>query len=418
MTPSLILEVACDRPLVAAESSSQRLLEWTISAASVAKRPGRLPLNLALVLDRSGSMRGPKLDYVQQAACYLLDHLDDRDRVAVVAYDDEVTLLAKSQEMTAHARAAVQTEIKRLRPGGRTDLSGGWLQGCQELADHQLFQGVNRSLLLTDGLANQGITDPEELAQHARELRRRGISTSTFGVGLDFNEHLLTALAEQGGGHFFYIERPAQIPDVFRDELGELLTVVAREASLTVAVPDGVTLEVIGDIPHERYASSTGIGKQDRMRLFLGDLSGGERRRLYMRVLTPPDRPGSQVVLKATLQWAATDTGAEETSAELAFSYARDVEVRMTAPDAELLERASDVEVAAAASRALKLDRQGQRGAAQAVMQEALASNVRYLSAPAAAGYEALAHQMQEGLSEKQHKDTQYAAYRKRNSRG
>ncbi|MFN8566275.1 MAG: VWA domain-containing protein [Kouleothrix sp.] len=108
-----------------------------------------------------------------------------------------------------------------------TDISGGWLTGCREVAAYQAVEGIHRALLLTDGLANRGIIDIEELAQYARELRRRGVATSTFGVGLDFNEQLLEALAEQGG-HFYYIERPEQIPTVFRRELGELLTVVTR----------------------------------------------------------------------------------------------------------------------------------------------------------------------------------------------
>src|SRR5215213_10493006 len=108
-TTTLSLTAECDRRLVAVGVSSQRTVEWIAAVADVARRESRAPLNLALILDRSGSMQGDKLRYVQQAACHVLDMLDQRDRIAVVAYDDQVTLLAPSQSISAHMRS----ELKR-----------------------------------------------------------------------------------------------------------------------------------------------------------------------------------------------------------------------------------------------------------------------------------------------------------------
>jgi Ca-activated chloride channel homolog len=409
-TTPLTLTAACDRRLVAVEVSSQRTIEWVVGVPELKERSERAPLNLALVLDRSGSMQGDKLRFVQQAACHVLDMLDERDRVAVIAYDDQVTVLARSAPITAQARDDLKRRINDLRPGGWTDLSGGWLEGCREVAAHQARDGVNRTLLLTDGLANRGITDVEELAHHARELRQRGISTSTFGVGLDFNEHLLEALAEQGGGHFYYIERPDGIPGVFRRELGELLTVVAREAFLSLAIPGGVSVEILGDLPHERSG--------ERLRVFLGDLFGGERRTLFARVLTPPDMPGTSVVVRGELGYADLDGRTTMVAEEIAFSYAREAEVLLVPIYEPVLQRASEVELAAATTRALKLERAGQHQQAQAVVQQAVAASAGYLAAPAAAAYQDLAGQLAEGLSESQRKETHFAAYRKRQSRG
>lgn len=408
-TTSLSLSAECDRRLVAAEVSSQRTVEWTIAASERLDRPSRAPLNLALVLDRSGSMQGDKLRYVQQAACHVLDLLDEHDRIAVVAYDDQINVIARSANVTEHVRRDLKDRINALRPGGWTDLSGGWLEGCREIAAHQLPQGVNRALLLTDGLANRGMTDIEELTHHARELRRRGVATSTFGVGLDFNEQLLEALAEQGGGHFYYIERPEQIPEVFRRELGELLTVVAREVFLSVAIPRGVAVELLGDLAHERDG--------ERLRVFLGDVCAGERRVLYTRVLTPPDAPGTSVVLRAELGYADLDGRTATVAAELAFSYAREAETLLAPLYEELLRRASEVELATAAARAVKLEREGQRQQAQAVMQQSLAAAAPYMPAPAAAPYAALADQIGQGLSEPQRKQAHFASYKRRQSR-
>ena len=410
MTTTLSLSAECDRHLVAVEVSSQRTVEWIVEVPNIARRESRAPLNLALILDRSGSMQGDKLRNVQQAACYVLDMLDERDRVAVVAYDDQVTLLAPSRAISEQTRAELKRKINELRPGGWTDLSGGWLEGCRQIADHLTAEGIHRALLLTDGRANRGITDIEELTHHARELRRRGIATSSFGVGLDFNENLLEALAEQGGGHFYYIERPDHIPDVFRGELGELLTVVAREVFLSISIPSGVAVELLGDLPHERSGA--------RLRIFLGDLCAAERRALYTRVLTPPDAPGTSVVLRGELGYADLDGCSVSVATEIGFSYVREAEVLLAPLHEAILQRSGEIELAAATTRAIRLERSGQRRQAQALMQQSLAAHMPYMAAPAAASYQALASQIEHGLSEEQRKETHFAAYQKRQSRG
>jgi Ca-activated chloride channel family protein len=407
--PTLTLSAESDRRLVAVEVSSQRVVEWIALVPDLARHDSRAPLNLALVLDRSGSMQGDKLRYVQQAACHVLDLLDERDRIAVVAYDDQITLLAHSAPVSERARDELKRKVNELRPGGWTDLSGGWLDGCREVAAQLAADGVNRALLLTDGLANRGITDIEELTQHARELRRRGVSTSTFGVGLDFNEQLLEALAEQGGGHFYYIERPDHIPAVFRRELGELLTVAAREAFLSITIPSGAAVDLLGDLPHERSG--------DRLRVFLGELCAGERRALYTRVLTPPDAAGTSIVLRGELGYADLDGRTATVVAEISFAYTREAEVLLAPLYEAILQRSGEVELAAATARALRLERAGQRQQAQAVIQQSLAAHMPYMPAPAAAAYQALAGQIEQGLSEDQRKETHFAAYRKRQSR-
>ncbi len=405
----LSLSVDCDRKLAAVQVSSQRTVEWTIRAPRVESRQSRPTLNLALVLDRSGSMRGEKLRHVQRAACHVVDLLDERDRVAVVTYDEQVHTLHAGATVTDKTRSELKGLIDGLRSGGQTDLAGGWLRGCQEVGEREDWNGVNRVLLLTDGLANRGITDEEELAHHARELRRRGVATSTFGVGLDFNEHLLEALAEEGGGHFFFIEQPGQIPDVFRQELGELLTVVAREAFLNVSVPRGIDVQVLGNIPHER--------EQDRLRIFLGDVSAGEERAIYTRVLLPPDAAGTAVVLRAELHYAGEDGRSITTAVDQWFSYAREIEVLRVPVRDDLLRRSSAVEMAAATARALKLERRGDRVQAQTLLVHALAANRPYLDQPESDSYTGIAGRIAQGLGDDERKQHHFIAYRRRHGR-
>src|SRR4029453_4379016 len=134
---------------------------------------------------------------------------------------------------------------------------------------------------------------------------------------------------EQGGGHFYYIERPDRIQDVFRRELGELLTVVAREAFLSITIPSGVAVELLGDLPHERTGA--------RLRIFLGDLCAGERRALYTKVLTPPDAPGTRVVRGAGVGYPDLDGQTATVATEIGFSYAREAEVLLAPLHTDLL---------------------------------------------------------------------------------
>lgn len=405
----ITFNASSDRHLVDCHVTSQRMVEWQIGVNAAVQPIRRAPLNIALIIDRSGSMGGDKLAYVKQAALHLLDQLDERDRVAVVAYDDEVLLLAAGQYLTPTTRQPIRARIQALQPGGWTNLAGGWLTGCNAISTRLASEGVNRALLLTDGLANRGIVDIEDLIHHARELRLRGIATSTFGVGLDFNEHLLEALASNGGGHFFYIARPDQIPTVFRQELGELLTVVARETWMTIGVPRGVTLELLGNLPHER----TG----ERIRIFLGDLCNGDQRHLYTRILIPPDAPNSSIVLPAEFGYADLTGQTHTVRCAMAFTYAYDYEVRTIPISQDLLQRASEVEVAAVADKALQLEREGRRHEASAMMFDALAAAAPSMPPASAAAYTDLAQQMEHGLSEEKRKDSHFQTYQKRHNR-
>jgi Ca-activated chloride channel family protein len=156
----------------------------------------RTPLNLSLVLDRSGSMPGDKLLQARRAAALLVRRLDPEDLVSVVAFDDEVDTVAPPA--TGAAQADLGQRIEAIEPGGSTNLSGGWLRGRDFVTAGKLDGGVIRVLLLTDGQANAGITDHPSLVGLCRAGRERGITTTTIGFGEDYDEHLLREMADGG----------------------------------------------------------------------------------------------------------------------------------------------------------------------------------------------------------------------------
>jgi Ca-activated chloride channel family protein len=216
------------------------LLELQGKAPTTSKR---IPLNLSVVLDRSGSMAGDKLAAARDAAAMLVQRLHPDDTVSVVAYDDDVTTVA--EPATGAAQASLTSQIRSIRPGGSTNLSGGWLRGRELVARGKRDGGVNRVVLLTDGLANAGITSPEQLLGLCRTACGSGITTTTIGFGADYDEKLLRGMADAGGANTWYIERADQAAGVFAEELEGLLTLCAQTVSVEIRPTDAVTLTAV-----------------------------------------------------------------------------------------------------------------------------------------------------------------------------
>src|SRR4051812_7247123 len=190
------LHLRADRSLVRARGSSVRYLLASITAPAAPRRAERLPVNIALILDRSGSMDGEnKFPLAVEAVKQSLRLLRSTDRVSIVVFDEQVDVILPSTFVTAEARKQALRALQQVRPRGSTDLCSGWMHGAAELSDHLASDTVTRALLLTDGQANHGEVNREVLAHHAAELRRRGIVTSAFGVGADFDERLLRDIA-------------------------------------------------------------------------------------------------------------------------------------------------------------------------------------------------------------------------------
>lgn len=282
--PSLSIRV--DRTLIRPNWHSQRFMLARVVAPRAIASAGRAPVNLAIVLDRSGSMSGGKLDVAKAAVEEAIGRLRPDDRFSVVVYDDVVDVVIDSTFASGEARRGVVERLRALEARGSTNLGEGWLRGCEQVAIHLAERGVNRCLLLTDGLANVGITDMDQLATHAAGLRARGVSTSTFGVGDDFDERLLQELADSGGGHFYYIADAPQIRDAISSEVGETLEVVARDVQLEVTARDDIRIE-----PISPYKATT---RGNRTALSLGDLGSEQVVEVVLRLSFPYGEVGRE----------------------------------------------------------------------------------------------------------------------------
>jgi len=241
----------------------------------------RVPLNLSLVLDRSGSMHGEKLHAARQAAAMLVRRLSPDDTVSVVAFDDGVDVVAPPA--TGQDQEHLPGLIASIGLGGSTNLSGGWLRGRDLVADHLREGGVNRVILLTDGRANVGLTDPGRLVGLCQGAAGSGVSTTTIGFGGDFDEDLLKGMADAGRGGTYYVETVDQASGIFEEELEGLLSIAAQNVRVTVRPgADADSVKVL----HE-YPSHAG---GDVLTLEVGDLYAREPRRVLMAFLVPPGR--------------------------------------------------------------------------------------------------------------------------------
>jgi Ca-activated chloride channel family protein len=351
-----------------AGESGERYLRVRITAPKGESVRRRLPLNLALVLDRSGSMSGSKLDKAKEAADYCVRQLGEDDRIALVTYDDEVDLVSPSREMNSKGQRRLRDDIRRIESGGNTNLGGGWLAGAKEVAAHNRDGNLGRVILLTDGLANVGMTDPAELAHHAAELRARGVSTTTMGIGADFNEDLLERMARKGGGHFYFIENARQIPDMLRRELGETLSTVWRGVVLELTLPRGVEAGIMNDFEAEHDGN--------RVRVRLDDLVSGENRAPVFRLHVPPGEAGSQLPFELNLRYNDVASGEARTVklADTALTYVARAEAEQEAPDAAVREEVELLNVARAREQALQYDAAGDYAQSQATLAGAAAA--------------------------------------------
>ncbi|HRY79931.1 MAG TPA: macro domain-containing protein, partial [Spirochaetia bacterium] len=227
--------------------------------------------------------------------------LGPEDQASLVQFDDRVDLL---QPLTPAGRAgALQAAIAGIEPRGNTDLHGGWAAGADSLGDGEPGRGARRVVLLTDGLANHGVTDPGTIAAKVAEAARRGIATSALGIGEDFNEELLEAVARAGDGSYTFVESPDQLPAFFEAELAGFANLAGREVRLGLAPGPGIQIvSVLNDLP----SSNTGS-------LVLPNLVAGGRQEIGLTVRALPGltaRPGEETELLAVrLEWTDPETG-------------------------------------------------------------------------------------------------------------
>ena len=256
----------------------------TLAAApeTVSPDPSDLPVDLVMVIDRSGSMQGEKIAAARHAVRQLLDRLTGRDRLALVAYADGVEVVAPLTPVDADRRNRLIRRVGRIRPGGGTNLGGGLQQAIELLAGTAVDGRQRRVVLISDGLANQGVTDPVALGRMAAAATDHHFAISTVGVGLEFNELLMTAIADNGLGRYYFLENPQVFAQVFEKEFQSARRIAASNVAIRIPLAAGVQLVDAGGFPIH-YEAGVAVIRP-------GNLVAGQERKLFLNFQVPTDK--------------------------------------------------------------------------------------------------------------------------------
>ena len=278
---------------VAAEVVQEKVLQGgdgkvtvalTLSAARLPEG-GQKPVqaaDLVIVLDRSGSMQGRKLRDARQAVIGLLDHLGPDDRLALLTYSNGVQTRSGLVPLNPTNRQRITATVAEIRAGGGTNLGAGLGRGMDILLQAPGDGRQRRVILISDGLANQGVTGVDALGRMAAGAVDNHFSISTVGVGLDFNEILMTAVADRGAGQYHFLEDPQVFAQVFETELQATRRVAAAEVGIRIPLSPGVRLVSAGGHPIDRQAGAALIHP--------GNLLSGRSRTIYLTFQVPTDK--------------------------------------------------------------------------------------------------------------------------------
>jgi Mg-chelatase subunit ChlD len=360
--------VRADRRLIRSTARSRRFVRVEITAPETPRGTARIPVNLAFVIDRSGSMSGDKIRMAREAAIQGIRALRPEDRFAVVSFDEHVDVVVPSSPATPEARAAAEERIANIADRGSTDLHAGWLAGCEEVGRALGDDAVGRCLLLTDGQANAGVTAPHEILARAADLRQRGITTSAFGVGRDFDEVLLAGIAEAGGGNFHFIEGASQIPEFIGAEVGEALAITARDVALVVEAGEDALVESLNDFPCAKQG--------DAWRIEVGSMFGGQIMDPVFRVTLPGGTKGATREVRVRVEDREGALGAP--SASVSFTWARHAENDAQERDRLVDRRVAFLYAARVGREALAHNRAGDYEAARRELKACLERIRRY----------------------------------------
>jgi Ca-activated chloride channel family protein len=344
---------ALSRSTIPVGESTKLSLVIRFGADDKATNAPRRPLNLSLVLDRSGSMGGSPLRQAIKAAQALVDELKDEDKLSVVIYDDNVDTIVDHAKVTDKAK--VKGLIGKVHAGGCTNLSGGWLEGCKHVKTHAAKDQVNRVLLLTDGQANMGITDNAVLLKTSREKAGEGVVTTTLGFGSGFNEDLLIGMAREAEGNFYFIESPDDVAQCFKIELEGLSTVVGQNLVVNVRPDDAVE----GGAVLNKYRTKE---KGKDLEVTLGDVYAVEEKVLAIELEVKPKAEGKLKIASLNYSYSAVVDGAvKEFTGELVIGAEAASADQAAAAEADLkvVGEASKLQTAKAKDEAVELADKG-----------------------------------------------------------
>ena len=334
---------------------------------------GAEPLNLAIVIDHSGSMKGQRQRNAIDAAAGMIRRLRDGDTVSVVAYSDTARQVVPVTTMTTVSRERIIADMRsgiESDPNGHTCISCGIELGMRTLAGRRA--GIDRMLLLSDGEANRGISDEAGIRVLARQARNGGTTISSIGVDVDYNERLMSALAREANGRHYFSETGENLEQIFDQELESLITAVAKDAKLVVELAPGVRVAEVLDRSYQQV--------DRRVIVPMGTFAVGETKTFLLRLDVPPSPVGERPIAAVTFTYDDLSSQARANAGERQGECFGELAAQMIASpsevspfDAIVLGRLTKSETARALESANRLFAEGRTSEAQAIVDSQVA---------------------------------------------
>ncbi len=274
------IDVAVSRPVVAADKEEEIFVRVRVKGLPLVEK-SRPPINISLVVDASGSMDGEGIKQARAACSALVDALSEGDALSIVTYGSKPKVIVSSVKITKETRASSKKAIENIAADGTTDMAGGLRVGLEQLREHMKADGINRIVLVGDGVPNDA---PSVLAV-ADQARAQRVPVTSLGLGPEFDETLMASIAQRSGGTFTFIEDASRVTKVFQDQIAKMNRLVARNTWVEITGGPGVSIVETFGLP---IVGRTG-------RIHIGDLTEGQVRDTIMRVKLKGHRDGTKV---------------------------------------------------------------------------------------------------------------------------
>jgi len=354
-------------------SSNDVYLNVDLTPANIAGT--RAPFAAAIVIDRSGSMAGAKIDNAQDAALAFLKNMRDDDQITIVTYGSDVTVNLRLAHV-GNVRSTAQRIIRGIDAGGGTNIAGGLRSAISQLAT---ANGPRRVVLISDGRPTEGERRPPMLASIAAEGREQGLSFTSIGVGIDYDENVMENIALRGGGSFYHLRQFAMLAGIMTKEFQSVDTIVASDIRLRIDPGSNVSVEEVYGYDFSREGSSVVVR--------VGDISRGTQLRVVARSRVNAGSPAVARFAGLGLGYRIPDTGAgESATASLTFASTPDIAIASGSQKVDVVVNSNKVAAASIMRQSMEQMASGQRAEGVASLKRAKAQlDTAASMAPAAA---------------------------------
>lgn len=310
----LKIEIEPSSPYAITSGETHMYVQLKLIAPEIKPAEDRVNFNLGVVLDRSGSMGGPKIQKAKKAVEFVVENLLSTDVFSLVIYDDVIETIIPAGNVSN--RSAILQRLEKVTARNMTNLHGGMVEGSNQIATKKNLEYKNIMFLLSDGLANVGISDKIHVAIEAKNINEKnGITISSFGIGDDFDEDMMVGISDAASGEFYYIKSADDIPKFIENEFQGLLQTVASSISVkNLTFAKGIKLNRILGVPLE---------DQEKTKHNLGDLrSGGDRVIIFDLTLPSGKSDSKEKILTIDLSYTSTDLElkSEEIFSEITYT--------------------------------------------------------------------------------------------------